>query len=388
MENTRSVLVAHAHADVVSGAEIAIADMVVKGDKRFKFIMLTPGEGRLARFYRDKGYEIWARNVQGRRRLYPGLHTVQSYYFAKQLQKRGIDVVLCNTFSAASRVGTACRMAGIPYGIYVREYIPDTKLYRDILLKADMVLAVSRDVRDYVRSMVKHTHLVVAHDHLDTAPIVDRIYRHKVAGTRLLPFAGEHPVVGIIGRIVRYKQPDLFIRAIPKTLAKVPEARFVIVGTVLRDKEKIYGESLKRLARELDIEDKVSFMGYREDAIEIMSELTVLCLPSDREPFPRVILEAQLTGCPVIAANTGGPSEMVQDQDTGLLFPSVVPDAAEQLSDRFVQLLSDMDWRTQLAERACIRLQETFASSSPIRQLEDHIETLSLRCVNNASCRV
>src|SRR5512133_3801580 len=118
---SRKILIAHYLPNIVSGAENSIADLVDQIDKRFQITMLVPGEGGLASFYRKRGIDVWTKNVSTPRRMFPGLHTVQSKLLAVELNQMGFDAVLCNTFPAASRVGTACRMANLPYAVYMRD---------------------------------------------------------------------------------------------------------------------------------------------------------------------------------------------------------------------------------------------------------------------------
>ncbi len=366
-----TILVAHFRLDIVSGAEFAIADMVNKCDERFRFIMLTPGAGNLADYYRSCGFEVWPKRIETPRRKYPGLHTLQSYLFARQLQAKGIDAVIANTFPAASRVQTACRFAGIPYVIYVREYISDKSQHRAILRRADGIFAVSADVAAYLSPMSDPEKIVVVHDHLHAEPLIARLEPRRSPKR----FAGDQPVVGIIGRITSYKRQDLFVRAIPWVAKEVPEARFVIVGSAL-ESERVYEGELKKLASELQVDDRLAFLGHRTDALEIMAGLTVCCLTSDREPFPRTVLEAQLVGCAVIASDTGGCPEMLEDGVTGLLFPSTRPDSHELLAENIIRLLGDDALRKRIAVNAKERLMQTFASDMPVRQFEAHLRSI------------
>jgi glycosyltransferase involved in cell wall biosynthesis len=207
-------------------------------------------------------------------------------------------------------------------------------------------------------------------------PIRKRLERHRTCGSRLLPFGVEHRVVGIVGRLTAYKQQVLFLRAIPLILAEVPEARFVVVGKAV-EREKEYEQGLWRLAEDLGVANRVVFMGQRQDAVEIISELSVCCLTSDREPFPRTILEAQLVGCPVVASDTGGCPEMIEDGATGLLFPVTSEDAPQQLASQVVRLLRDRELALRLSENARARLGNTFGSLRPVRELEQHLRDLA-----------
>ena len=376
LNNTIRILVAHYLPDLVSGAEFAIADFVSNADGRFEFTMLTPGEGSLAEFYEGKGFNVCTKKIETPRRRYPGLHTLQSWLFARDLLEHRFDAVLCNTFAAASRVGKACRLAGIPYAVYVREYISDKTLHRKILDKANKIFTPSRDVKTHVSTMTEPNKIMVAYSSIDPHPILDRVSSHKTSGIRLLPFKSEQPVVGLVGRITPYKQQDLFIRAIPHVLAQVPESRFVVVGSA-RGGDKAYEEQVQHLASDLNIQDKVRFLGHRKDAVEITSEFTIACMTSDREPLGRTILEAQIIGCVVLAPDTGGPAEIVEDGVDGVLFCSTAPDSATQLAVQILRLINNQDLRFSLIERAKVKVRTTFAGVKHVRQLESHLVNLS-----------
>ena len=163
MSRTIRILVVHFLPNMVSGAELAIADFISIADSRFDFTMLTPGEGRLAAYYQGKGVNVCIKRIETPRRRYPGLHTLQSWLFARDLLEHRFDAVLCNTFAAASRVGKACRLAGIPYAVYVREYISDKTLHRKILDKANKIFTPSRDVKTYVSTMTEPNKIMVAY---------------------------------------------------------------------------------------------------------------------------------------------------------------------------------------------------------------------------------
>jgi glycosyltransferase involved in cell wall biosynthesis len=351
--------------------------MVAKRSDGFEYIMLTPGEGRLAEYYRERGFAVWPQKIQTRRRLYPGLHTLQSLWFAPKLRQAAVDVVLCNTFPAASRVGTACGRAKKPYAIFVREFIRNTPEHSRILSKAAMVLAVSRDVAGYLKDLAPPERTFVVYDHLDIGPLVERARQHKGSRKRLLPFNPTHPVVGYVGRITAYKQPDLFLRAIPAVLEREPDCRFAVVGASV-ERERDYEKGLHRLARELCVAHQVAFMGQRPDAVEIISELAVCCLTSSREPFPRTVLEAQALGCPVVASDTGGCPEMVQHGKTGLLFPVRERNAAQSLAEQVSHLLQDTGLARGLAARAQESVRTTFGSLAPVVELEARLRSLEL----------
>jgi glycosyltransferase involved in cell wall biosynthesis len=374
---SRKILIAHYLPNIVSGAENSIADFIDQIHKRFDVTMLVPGEGALANFYRKRGFNVWVKNVSTPRRMFPGLHTVQSKLLAWELKRKGYDAVLCNTFPAASRVGTACRMAHIPYAIYMRDYIKDTQLHRRLLQDANAIFAISKDVQTHLDGMANPGTVHLAYNYIHPDPILDRAEAHAASGQRRLPFPPSHPVVGLVGRITPYKRPDLFLRAVPHILKEVPETRFVLVGTA-QEREKAFEGQIRALATELGIAEQVAFLGQRRDVIELTSEFTISCLASGREPLGRVILEANLLHVPVVVPDIGGPAEIVEDEETGLYFSSQAPDAHLQLAHQVIRLLKDPDLRDCLASNAHKRIFNTFASPRHIQIQEDLIERLCL----------
>jgi glycosyltransferase involved in cell wall biosynthesis len=375
MPKKYKIIIAHYQSKLVSGAENSIADLVDQVDPRFQITMLIPAEGNLSRFYRKRGFRVWIRPVETPRRLFPGLHQLQSWLLARELKRQKVNAVLCNTFPAASRVATACQMASLPYAIYMRDYIPDFPLQRRILNQADLLLAISKDVIRQHAAMVDPDKFRLAYNFINPDPILDRYEAHLASGKRLLPFDPQHPVVGLVGRITPYKQPDLFIRTIPHVLQEVPETRFVLIGSAQK-RDMAFEESLKNLTAQSGIQNQVAFLGQRRDVIELTSEFSVACLASGREPLGRVVLEANLLGVPVIVPDTGGPAEIVEDQVSGLHFPSQAPDAEIHLANRMILLLRDPNLRDCLAVKGRERVLSTFASQKNVRIQEDYFDQL------------
>ncbi len=77
--------------------------------------------------------------------------------------------------------------------------------------------------------------------------------------------------------------------------------------------------SLDALRRELGLEDRVSFVGFREDVPEVLASFDVFVLPSLSEGFSLATVQALAAGRPVVATRSGGPEEMIEDLISGLL---------------------------------------------------------------------
>lgn len=372
-----NILIVHYRSDIVSGAERAIADMVCSGKTRFQYTMLVPEEGELTKFYKQLGVNVWVKKISTPRKKYPGLHYIQSVRMAKELKQRGYSAVLCNTFAAASRISTSCKKGKIPYAIFMREYVRDIPLHRKVLRQADALMAVSNDLSKYLNKLVPEKNVMVVHDNILLDTIYKRIETHNKKQERIIPYSDSFPVIGWVGRITSYKQPEIFIRSIPLVLKQIPNARFVLIGKA-KNNEKFLEEKLKQLIIELNCEAKVTMLGERNDVIELMSEMSVFCLTSYREPFARVLLEAQLVGCSTIAPNSGGAPEVIKDYVNGLLFDSTNQNPHIELSEKIVKLLEDQELKSSLIGNGKSMVKERFASEIPVQNFENIFTTMIL----------
>ncbi len=106
--------------------------------------------------------------------------------------------------------------------------------------------------------------------------------------------------------------------------------------------------------------DRVRLLGFCNDVAERMRQCDVLVLPSPAEPFGLVLLEAMREGRPVIAADAGGPREIVLHGETGLLFTAGV---AHSLADRITALAADPTRRATMGRAGFDRLTTYFSSA-------------------------
>ncbi len=110
------------------------------------------------------------------------------------------------------------------------------------------------------------------------------------------------PVVGTIGRLQWVKGHDLLLRAMQELPSDVV---LVIAGAGAT------ASDLNSLAKELRIQERVRFLGHRDDVERVLRAFDVFCLPSRCEGLPRSVIEAQACGIPVVATDVGALREAV-----------------------------------------------------------------------------
>jgi len=137
----------------------------------------------------------------------------------------------------------------------------------------------------------------------------------------------------------RNKNVHVFIEGLAMVLPHFPDLRGVIVGQPIPD-ELDYYQSIQRLIQERGLTEKIILLGFRDDAPLLVRKFEVFCLLSDFEGSPNAVLEAMAAGRPVIASNTSGIPDLVQDGVTGYLVP---PGDATAFASALEKMLNNPD---------------------------------------------
>ena len=164
--------------------------------------------------------------------------------------------------------------------------------------------------------------------------------------------------IGVIGRVTPIKGHGFFLQAIARVVRIFPMVKVLIVGDAPKDKPG-YMEKLKALAKQLQIEKSVEFLGAQYDIPKIMADLDLLVLPSvGKEAFGRVIIEAGASGVPVIATRVGGAIEIIEDGHTGIL---VRPGDILELVNSIIRVLKDRELSKGLATEARRKIEREYS---------------------------
>ena len=137
---------------------------------------------------------------------------------------------------------------------------------------------------------------------------------------RRLGLPPDGPLIGIVGRLQRWKGMHVLIEALPAVLRAHPDAHLVVVGGD-HAQEPEYPALLRERVCALGLEDRVTMAGLQGNIPEWMQAMDVVVHASDREPFGIVIIEAMALGKPVVAGDAAGPTEIITGGLNGLLSP-------------------------------------------------------------------
>jgi len=198
------------------------------------------------------------------------------------------------------------------------------KLLQYILGRADHLTATSRMLTAETKLYLKNAKEV------HTIPFGVDISRFRPLERD--PDAGV--TVGIVKRLEKKYGIDYLIRAFAHIAGDHPQSKLLIVGDGSEE------TSLKRLAEELNVRERIHFAGYVDnDAVpEYLNRMDIFVVPSvlSSETFGVAAVEAAACQLPVIASDIGGLPEVVLDGETGFLVPSRDDRAVAERLDRLI----------------------------------------------------
>ncbi|MCJ8277863.1 MAG: glycosyltransferase family 4 protein [Bdellovibrionales bacterium] len=157
-------------------------------------------------------------------------------------------------------------------------------------------------------------------------------------------------LIGIVGVIAQWKGQRLFLEMAAKLQHKNPDLHFIIVGDEIYDTTAENGELSLLQKKQKDLKlTNLHFIGFQKNIKEVYQGLDLLVHGSLKpEPFGRVIVEAMLCECPVIAANQGGPLEIIESGISGQLYKA---GNLNDLTDKAQTLLNDTSLRQSLGKK-------------------------------------
>jgi len=217
---------------------------------------------------------------------------------------------------------------------------------------ADQVIAVSKATKNEVVWMyeVPENKVNVIHNGVDCK----RFDGDMDAGQekRRYDIGPLDPTVLFCGRLVWQKGADILVEAIPRILAKYPNAKFIFAG------DGDQRGALEPRTRHLGVAHAVRFLGYVNGPalVTLFKLCDAVCVPSRNEPFGIVVLEAWSAGKPVIATDIGGPKEYIRHEVDGLTISPCVDSVAWGIE----RVLADFEWGRCMGSNGRQALEQRF----------------------------
>jgi len=249
----------------------------------------------------------------------------------------------------------AARLAGVPrvaytcHGFLFNQPGPWPRRVASLALEwlggrlTDIHMTVSNEEAADARRLHIHARSVGIGNGRDPA----RFHPDSAARARLrnaLNVPERRVVVAIVSRLVRHKGHPELVAAMKQVIDTGANAELWVIGERLPSD---HGEDLEPMFAACGLGPRLRRLGYREDVAALLAAADIFALPSHFEGLPMSVIEAMLTGLPVVATDVRGPRVQVVDRQTGLLVP---PGETAPLAQALHLLVADASLRARMGE--------------------------------------
>lgn len=261
----------------------------------------------------------------------------------RELHRQRVDVVHVNDGRMAISWSLACRVLGIPLVVHQRTFFAKSRISSLALNLAARVLAISRFTSNSLPSHVQSRVRLVSNP-LDSTILFDR------AGARADVVSEFHLDVSqylliFVGTLQSQKRPRIALQALALLRQAGIDAAILVIGRG----EGAEADAVSQFVIEAGLEDAVRLVGFRSDVERLIAAADVLVVPAVEEGHGRVLIEAMLHRTPVVAAASGGHTEVIDHGQTGILF---TPDDPQSLANAVTELLANPDYTGAMVEAA------------------------------------
>ena len=328
------------HTGVVGGGAEVVLEQVITCSKGpgYRHLLAVPSgplESRLAGLV-SKTYRLALVPPRRTRNLRRVISTCLSWLRTtvqlwSVIKKERPALVYANSGVAALICAGACRLRGVPLVWHQHDIIPNRWVNRIVLRTllghCRNIVTVSKPVAEsltnlgFQRSSIRIVNNGVRKEYFD--PLPDRDESRTALG---LP--AEIPLVALAGRLVPYKGHRMFLEALAELRATGVDVVGAIAGSVPPyeppdvDPFPGYHDELRHRAAAPDLAGRVFFIEQQPDLRRLLAASDLLAVPSIDEPFPLIVLEAMAAGVAVVASDSGGHPEAIENGVGGRLFHS------------------------------------------------------------------
>ncbi|MCL6416391.1 glycosyltransferase [Aestuariirhabdus sp. Z084] len=334
--------------------------------------LVLPEEGPLERQLKAAGIQTLVEPVQ----VFTGPHPINIHHYADGLQLRakrladyigrhGIDLVNTHTFIHWD-AAVAARIAGVPH-VWSEHNLfglgAECCLFRKMTavvaqrielldLMGDAYVSVSQSVSDTLiaagsRRIQKVIYNRINLQHLEQQACQLAQYFEL---SSLLDLPDNAIIIGNVSRIDPVKDHRTFLAVAAQVCHRYPQVHFVVAGPV---NNQLYYDELCQCMADRGLNNKVHFIGSVSNAASLYRQFDLYLLTSVCEGFSLSLMEAMASGCAIVATDSGGVTELIEDQISGFIADRKAVDALAGYVERLVQ---DRSLRERMGQAAQQRI--------------------------------
>ncbi|WP_336326815.1 glycosyltransferase [Halovenus sp. HT40] len=227
---------------------------------------------------------------------------------------------------------------------------------------SDEIITISDFLKDFhsENTFSREEKFTTIHYGLDLKPF-QQVNQDDVREIRSTLPDDSQILIGTVCRLVNVKGIDILLDSLPRVIDANPQVHLLIVG------DGPNREELERQCHTLGLENNVTFAGFRSDIPELMHAFDLFVLPSRREGFGLVLLEAMAAGTPIVATRTSAIPEVVVDNETGKL--ATVGDS-EDLSEKIISTINNPNTMENMGQAGLERVENSFTMEETVSNTE------------------
>ncbi len=233
-------------------------------------------------------------------------------------------------------------------------------LYRIGARWANRLVAVSEQVKSAMLKTMPHIHenrIAVVCNSVDVTRYGDRTLRSILR--RELGIGDHDRVVAMVATFKEQKGHRFLLDALPSVMRQFPDLHVLLIG------DGALRLALEAQARNLKLDERVHFLGSRNDVPDLLSASDLFILPSLWEGLPMALVEAMASGLPAIGTRVAGTNQVMAHGETGLL---VTPGSADELCEAMLELLSSPERMDRMGRAARQRVEVHFGAVKQARE--------------------
>jgi len=372
MKNAIKILHIMSSAEL-GGGERYLLDVIENSDKIFEHIVVLPYKGQFEKLLDKYGYYYLKVNLRKKFSIKSLIKIINI------VRTENIDIIHTHGFRANFYGRLAIFLKKIKHietiHVSLLDYIDTPILLRCFYILVEYILSyktskyicVSNAMAEDTKKIGIPAHKIVV---IMNGVNINKFHPRFVSSNKKdeLGIDPKNHVIGTIGRMVNEKGQIYLIEAIKIIKKEIKNVQCIFLGN---------GPALpllKKRASELKIEESCIFIGVRQDVELIYSLLDLFILPSLREPFGIVLLEAMASRVPVIATNKGGPCEYIATGINGVLVESCDP---ESIAIEAIELLKNKNRAQTLAENGEKFVKSNFNIKDVVKKIDGIYHSLT-----------
>jgi glycosyltransferase involved in cell wall biosynthesis len=229
-------------------------------------------------------------------------------------------------------------------------------LHKRLFRAFDHYLSVSDFINQaMLRAGIKSDRMDLIYPGVDLEPFRARVKRTREEVRRELGIPGHAVMALMVGNVRQWKGQHVVLAALEQMPTTARDGFYVAFAGALTVDDRPYMTELEATVKRAGVADHVKFLGGRDDVPDLLNASDIALHASVRpEPFGLVVVEAMSLGKTVVAANSGGPAEVV-DRSSGVTFDPMVPG---QLAEVLTDLVRDPIRRGELGKGALQRAEQ------------------------------